>query len=204
MKPLETIADRLARYRKERKLTPEQVAELTGMALPTVYAHENGSRKPNKQNLIKYATLYRTTVDDLLRGIIQGAYVTQAEVVGYVGIGGVITLIPSEPGQALELVDAPPGVGLECSAARIRGDYLYPFRDSWFVFWSPDGLPGVAEECIGELCVVKLRDGRLILANLSRGTRNGLYRLDAQNSAPIHDVAVEWAARVLGFTMPKP
>lgn len=199
----ETIADRLKALREERRLSPTQVAERLGIPLPTLYAHENGSREPDKENLFKYAAFYHTSVDELVTNRRGVTNVTFAPIVGYINHGGVISLHPQNQEIALERVPAPQGVSAECSAARILDDSVYPFRNGWLVFWSTEGQRQTPDEFLGELCVVQLTDGRLMLRELHRGSVAGLYRLNIHNAPPTGDVAVEWAAPVLGMTMPR-
>lgn len=85
----------------------------------------------------------------------------------------------------------------DCVAVRIRGDSMHPLRDGWLIFYArhQDGVP---DECIGELCVVKVAgDGPTLVKELRRGRQPDRYRLDSWNGAPIEDVALDWAARVI-------
>jgi hypothetical protein len=51
-------------------------------------------------------------------------------------------------------------------------------------------------ELIGELCVVGLEDGRVLIKQVQRGKAEGLFSLHSQTEPPIRDVAVAWAAKV--------
>jgi hypothetical protein len=55
----------------------------------------------------------------------------------------------------------------------------------------------VAEECLGKLCVVQVKDGPTLLKTLKRGSRRGLFRLESWNALPREDVKILWAARVI-------
>jgi hypothetical protein len=65
----------------------------------------------------------------------------------------------------------------------------------WIVFYDNIHRP-VAPELIGELCVVGLTDGRILIKQLQRGKTKGLFNLISSNDKPIQDVEIEWAARV--------
>ena len=63
----------------------------------------------------------------------------------------------------------------------------------------------VTPDLVGELCVLGLADGRILIKLLQRSkTDEGLYNLLSQTEPPIRDVAVEWAAKVLSMTRPGP
>jgi hypothetical protein len=51
-------------------------------------------------------------------------------------------------------------------------------------------------DLIGQLCVVGLADGRVLIKQVQRGRDLGLYTLHSATEKPIADVAIEWAAGV--------
>jgi hypothetical protein len=51
-------------------------------------------------------------------------------------------------------------------------------------------------DLIGQLCVVGLADGRVLVKQVQRGRAEGLYNLHSATEKPIADVKIEWAARV--------
>ena len=51
-------------------------------------------------------------------------------------------------------------------------------------------------DLIGELCIVGLEDGRILIKQVQRSRTEGLFNLLSSTEKPIFDVAVEWAARV--------
>ena len=57
---------------------------------------------------------------------------------------------------------------------------------------------GVSPALFGKECIVQTTDGRTLVKELRRGTRDGLFTLLSRNAPPIEDVEVIWAARVLG------
>ena len=61
---------------------------------------------------------------------------------------------------------------------------------------SEAAAPPVTPDLIGELCVVGLPDGRVLVKQLQRGRAEGLYNLLSSADKPILDVAVTWAAKV--------
>ena len=83
----------------------------------------------------------------------------------------------------------------------IRGNSLGSFFNRWLVFYDDVRRPATAD-LIGELCVVGLQDGRILIKLLQRGKTEGLHNLLSQTEPPIRDVAIEWAAKVLSMTRP--
>lgn len=142
------------------------------------------------------AKFFGVSIDWLLTGSGEGRRRHKVPVIGYIGAGAEVHTIDDHPkGQGLDLVDPPQGIS-DCVAARIKGDSMHPLRDGWLIFWAKhqDGIP---DDCLGELCVVQVKDGPLLVKDVRRGTKKGLYRLESWNAPPREDVAVEWASRII-------
>lgn len=60
------LAPRLRQLRLDKHLRQEQVAALIGIDKSTVSAYENDLRQPSCEILVRYANLYRVSVDFLL------------------------------------------------------------------------------------------------------------------------------------------
>jgi len=117
----------------------------------------------------------------------------EALLVGKVGAGSEITRF--DDGTALAGIEPPPGLDAP-NVAEISGDSQYPLQEGWLIFYGAEHQ-GVAEDCLGKLCVVQVKDGPTLLKTLKRGSRKGLFRLESWNAPPREDVKLLWAARVL-------
>lgn len=60
------LAPRLRQLRLEKHLRQDQVAALIGIDKSTVSAYENDLRQPSCEILVRFANLYRVSVDFLL------------------------------------------------------------------------------------------------------------------------------------------
>lgn len=60
------LAPRLRQLRLDKHLRQEQVAALIGIDKSTVSAYENDLRQPSCEILVRFANLYRVSVDFLL------------------------------------------------------------------------------------------------------------------------------------------
>ena len=95
----------------------------------------------------------------------------------------------------LDEVDPPRGSTEDTVAVEIRGDSLGSFFNRWLVFYDDVRRP-VTPDLIGELCIVGLEDGRILIKQVQRSRTEGLFNLLSSTEKPIFDVAIEWAARV--------
>lgn len=113
---------------------------------------------------------------------------------GYVGAGAETHYYAESQGN-IDRVLAPEGSTESTIAVEIRGDSLGSFFDRWLVFYDDLRSP-VTPDLIGYLCVVGLRDNRVLIKKIKRSRIRGLYHLLSQIEEPILDAEVEWAAKV--------
>jgi len=122
-------------------------------------------------------------------------------IVGYVGAGSEIFPVDDhEKGAGLDEVEAPFPVRPGTVCAVVRGISMLPmFEDGDLVgYIRRDEDPSAL---VGKRCLVKLRDGRMLIKRIRRGTHPGVYTLVSSNAEDIEDVEIEWAARY-SFALP--
>ena len=61
-KPDPTLASALTHARERAGFSQQEVATLVGQLRPVISNWESGTRRPNDQQLVKLAAIYRTTV----------------------------------------------------------------------------------------------------------------------------------------------
>lgn len=64
----ETLGLRLARIRKERGMTQQQLAERTGLIQVLISDYERGKLRLNAEMILRFADVLGVTTDELLRG----------------------------------------------------------------------------------------------------------------------------------------
>lgn len=108
-------------------------------------------------------------------------------------------LIMFDAQSSLEEVSPPPGYYAEgVSAAVVRGDSLQPqLEDGWLLFFKKSSH-GVPEECLGELSIVKLPDGRLLVKIIEKSSFPELFHLASKSAVQMmYEEKVEWASRII-------
>lgn len=199
------IASRVAALRKARGWSQARFAEELGVTQPTVSRWERGIDEPEDIHIDRMASLAGISPAQFRYGTDTVNGQLTVPVVGYVGAGEEILPVDDhEMGGGLEHVELPPELQDEgLCAVIIRGNSMRPLRDRWRVYYRRD-QDGVPPDCIGELCVVKLLDGRLFLKELRRGSEPGTYTLNSWNASvdPIENQRVEWAALVEAVKRP--
>ena len=165
-------------------------APVSQQVVQNLLSGRNGTSK----HLPAIAGALSVSLDWLATGKDSGrAIAAEALLVGKVGAGSEI--IRFDEGTVLAGIEAPAGVDAP-NVAEISGDSQYPLQEGWLIFYGPEHQ-GVAEDCMGKLCVVQVKDGPTLLKTVKRGTRRGLFRLESWNAPPREDVKLVWAARVI-------
>jgi phage repressor protein C with HTH and peptisase S24 domain len=205
-----TRGERLRIAREQRFPSARQAAKTIGLPPATYGAHERaetaGGRDYGPNEAKKYARRFGVTPEWLLTGYGPGPGDTafdaeqqepaepNVSVVGYVGAGSEAHFYEVAQGD-LDEVEPPRDANEDTVAVEIRGNSLGAIFNRWLVFYDDVRRP-VTADLIGELCVVGLQDGRVLIKLMQRGKGEGLFNLISETESPIRDVAIEWAAKV--------
>jgi len=119
-------------------------------------------------------------------------------VVGFVQAGAEAVFFAAGQGP-FDYVPAPDGSSEKTVAVEIRGESLGPFFSDWLVFYDNVQSP-VTPDLHGQLCVVGLPDGRVLVKKLKASREEGLFHLMSQTEGPLLDQEIDWAARVKAMT----
>jgi hypothetical protein len=210
-----TRGERLRMAREQFFKSGRLAAQALTMPVATYGAHERaqmpGGRDYSPEEAKRYARRFRVSAEWLLMGIGQGPDGTivepgepeplplpKVQVVGYVGAGSSAHFYEVHQTD-LEEVTAPEGSSPSTVAVEIRGDSLGSFFNRWLVFYDSVHHP-ITQDLVGELCVVGLEDGRVLIKQVQRGRTRELFNLISATEKPIQDVRIKWAARVNGIS----
>jgi len=208
-----TRGERL-RYARERYFKSARLAaKAMGIAVSTYGAHERaedpGGRDFGPEEAKRYGRRFKVTPEWLLTGYGRGpddppgyqpperdVWTTpNVPLVGYVGAGAAAHFYEVAQGD-LDEVEPPIGANESTVGVEIRGDSLGPLFNRWLVFYDRVEHGPPPSDLIGELCVVGLEDGRVLIKQIQRGKAEGLYNLNSQTEPSMRDVAIKWAAKV--------
>jgi phage repressor protein C with HTH and peptisase S24 domain len=200
-----TRGERLRIAREKRFKSARAAAKALGIPMSTYGAHERaespGGRDYGPDEAKRYGRRFQVAPEWLLTGREpfpagepDEPSTPKVRVVGYVGAGAEAHFYEVAQGD-LDEVEPPRGSTEDTIAVELRGDSLGPFFNRWLVFYDDVRRP-VTPDLVGELCVVGLQDGRILIKQLQRSRSEGLFNLLSSTEKPILDVALEWAAKV--------
>jgi hypothetical protein len=187
-------------------------AKAMGIPAATYIAHERaevGGREYGMGEAQRYAWRFGVTPEWLLTGgghgpsddpnvpLPERPLDPKVPVLGYLGAGSTAHFYDVNR-EELDEVIRPEGATESTVAVEIRGHSMGPLFNHWIVFYDNVGWP-VTDDLIGELCVVGLKDGRVLLNQVQPGRTKGSYNLISATENPIENAPIEWAAQV--YTM---
>ncbi len=185
------MANNLRALRDGRGWSQEEAASALGTTRNQYVKLERGTRRLSEKWIERAANAYGVDAGDIVTSARRGL----VPISGFVSAGSEMTLFSSGQGHHGE-VDAPEGSTENTIAVEIRGESLGPFFNGWLVFFDDVRSP-VTDDIVGKLCVVGLKDGRVLVKRLIRSRSAAeLFHLYGQFGDPILDVAVAWAAQV--------
>lgn len=173
-----TSKQNIDRWRKqERKLTPEVAAQLA--------PHLDTSP----------AALL------LLDELDPGPTVRTTTIVGRAGAATDGRLVYAEGDGGLGEVMLPEGTDSSSVAIEIEGYSMGLLADGALVFYS-ETHAAPTDDMLGQIVVVGLEDGSVLLKRLLRGSEPGLYDLESINGPMLRDQRVIWAAHIDSLVPP--
>ena len=187
------MSKRIRYWRKQRRMTLEQLASRLGTSAGHLHKWETGKVSVNLKRLGEIADILGVSVVDLVEDL------PRVPVVGRVGAGAEVESIDDYPvGAAHRSAQCPTGLDPQATVAvEVVGDSMLPIDEGWLLFYTRN-YDGVPSECIGKLCVVQLADdGKRYVKRLKQGRSTGLFNLYSTNAREIEDVSLSWAAPVL-------
>lgn len=161
---------------------------------------ERGERRLTQQYIQQAAKAFHVPQAHILDSA-EGP--TTIPVVGRVGAStdGVIV---QDVGQGpFGEIDLPAGATGSEVAVEVQGHSMGIYAPNGSLIIYDDRRDPPSEDMLGEVCVVGLPDGRVLLKRLLRGSRRGLFDLESLIGETMRDQRVEWAAVVALVVHPR-
>lgn len=187
----EWFQDRL----KSIKLSQRGLAKKIGIDAAAVSYMFKGTRRMTMDDAKKIADVLLVPVTEVMRqaGIEVMDDMRKVPIAGYIGNAGIVTLLPN---GTHDYVTAPADTPSGTFALQVR--MVNSMRDGWLCFIAGTQLP--PKDCMDKLCIVALKDGRMLCAVIKRGYKRDLYNLILiydTTANIIENAEVTWATRVL-------
>jgi len=193
--------NKLKEIREALDWTQHELAEKIGTSYQNVSHWENGTRNIAQRYLLAISEVTGRSVDEIL-GLDQ-SQMPKVQLMGYVGAGAEV--FPHDDymkGDGLEKLEMPISGRInipakEILAVRVKGESMMPvIQDGWVIYFH---AVNCMEKCLRKLCVIKIKNGACYVKEMRRGTKPGHYMLLSYNAAPMEDVQIEWAYRILSI-----
>ena len=161
----------------------------------------------SKSGLAKALGIHNSAVTSLLRGKRRIQLHEVPKIEKYLGLADSVPIVgvvragaeayfpePANLGRARRIE----GSGADTVAVEIQGNSLGAEFDGWVAYYDRRDDPPTAA-LLGHLCVVGLRDGRIMVKKLARSRHKDRFHLSSVNAETLFDQRVDWAARVIAI-----
>lgn len=196
----------LQKLLEKRSKTYKDFADMIGRTQAVASNIFSGRRPLALEEAEKAARWLGTDLETVLYG-----EKPEVPVIGTIGpgeqviaAGGQPLMPPARLGESgaryvdCECVQAPAGFyAAEVVALRIRGDAMEPFLEDGTLIFYHTRIHGDCDQYLNKLCVIGLKDGRVLVKKLKRGYSFGRYNLMSFNAKLIEDVEISWCAKVI-------
>ena len=177
--------------------TATDAARRLNVNIHTYAAWENGNRRPKIPDLERIAKTFRVSYEWLATGLGEGGTTVQmtVPVTGTIGAWGTVSFADN-----LGDLDAPPDATAATAALLTGADAMPTFVDGMYNYYYERPLKATAkvpDQILGQPCVVALKDKRVFIRRIKRGSRAGRYHLLGGSAEPLFDQRIEWYAPVI-------
>ena len=180
----------LRKLRVERGWTHEFAAEQMGLSRGQFIKLERGERKLTERTIALAARAFGVDPRDILGGS------SDVPIVGIVGAdtSGAITYVGTD--GELGRAPMPPSGNDQTVAVEVRGASMRGVaEDNWLIYYDDVRSP-LTEDMIGELCVLWLADGQVLIKTPFYSRIPGRFDLESTNAPTLREQEVVSAAFV--------
>lgn len=201
------MSNRIKEIRELKGYTLQKLQDATGISLQQLSRLELGQRRINQDNLQVMANALGVSISELLG---EEDEKQQIPIVGYAE-GSEEYLPINSNNEDMKFVEFPvisrtDLLVRDLMAVKVKGDSMRPLmKDGWIIYFMRRKQQGIADNCLRNLCVVKLKNGHAYIKELRKGSKPNRYTLLSYGNQydPLEDVDIEWASRVISFQSPK-
>ena len=194
--------EHLKQLRAKEGLTQVELARMAGTSQPQIKRLESGERPISAEWARRLAPHLGVTPSQLIFPETAGKPMT-LNILGRVGASTDGVVIHESDHGPFGVIQAPIGAKGTEAVVEVDGHSMgiYAPDGSLILYENREDPP--QESMLGEVCVVGLPDGRVLVKRLLRGSRKGLFDLESVVGDTLRDQKVNWAAVVLVVVHPK-
>ncbi|MDB5415081.1 MAG: family transcriptional regulator [Rubritepida sp.] len=179
--------NRIKALRKASGMSQQDLADRISVDKSTIWRYESGTMELFPKAFVEMAKYLGLSAPEQLLS----SFPEPVRLFGNVGAGAEVIPLDEET----IWLDGPPGL-IDPIAAEVIGKSMLPvYRPNDILFFNR--RTRVDDDVIGEDCMVKVADGRILVKRVLRGLARGHYRLfsyDTQEES--EDLALDWATPV--------
>lgn len=125
-----------------------------------------------------------------------------APIVGSVGADPTGAVLHALGDQSTDFAPIPLGGSSRSVAVEVRGHSMRPVAEDGALIYYEDRRDPPTEDLLGQVVIVGVDTGEVMVKRLLRGSLPGTYDLESINGETRRDVRIEWAARIAFVVAP--
>ncbi len=185
-----TMGNNLKQLRQKRGWTMELAAHAMGLSTKGYEKIERGERRLTADRITRAAEIYQVPEVEVMGSRFP------IRIVGQVARGGLVTYFSGSP-EDFETAPRPEdATSFTVCLIVSDGDALPGVAEEDWLIYHDEERPGVPEEWVGALCLVRVAGGETRMRRIFHGREPGLYDLFGNGHEPIRNVRVVSTAKV--------
>jgi len=189
------MGNNLRLLQKRAKLTHAQAADAMGMSYGGWMKIVRNENNLTTETIERAAKVFGVSPSDIVSEDGIQYELTKIPVVGLAGADA-YDLVTFSEAENLGDAPVPPGGGNKTVAVEIRGDSMRGIGEDGWLFYFDARREPITDDLLGELCIVGLDDGRVLVKTPYRGRAEGTYDLESTNAPTIRGVRIDWAGLI--------
>lgn len=125
-----------------------------------------------------------------------------SQIVGRVGADPGGRVLYGESDQPTDFAPIPPGGSTRSVALEVSGHSMRGIADDGALIYYEDRRDPPGDDMLGQVVVVGLDTGEVLVKRLLRGSRKGLFDLESLVGETRRDATVDWAAHITAIVPP--
>jgi transcriptional regulator with XRE-family HTH domain len=178
--------------REERGWTHERAAEAMGVSRSQFIKLERGERRMTQDYIDRAARAFTVSKSKII-GDDRPATIP---IIGRVGASADGLIIHDTDHGPFGEIEAPTGASGDEAAVEVEGHSMGMYAPDGSLVLYHDRRNPPTTDLLGEVCVVGLPDGRILVKRLLRGSEPRLFDLESLVGETLRDQRVDWAAVV--------
>lgn len=205
---LKDVLDRIEQRLKTLGLSASAASKLANLSEDAIRNMRRSlvsdpDRGVSTNTIMALAPVLQTTAGWLMDGVGEESSAGDlCPILGKVDANANGRVIRSEGQPGRDLAPRPPGGTSKAVALEVEGHSMRGWADHGSLIYFEDQRTTPSRDMLGEIVIVELPSGEILVKRLLRGSEPGLYDLESINGPTLTDQKILWVAHITAIVPP--